>query len=194
MYMLHTCLLSLPLDRNKENGAPCCDYIEREAQEEIQTFNPETTVGMESTKRRIGREREGEKECVRMCEWESKKERDTFSMSESKVTIFLPTFRKKYVFIISFIFDYIPFVIEISAPLRETPFCRKPSIALRDVSTSIIYNKFPWYIVRLAAETFFFPQRSEKHVDKSQLRHACYVCKNCGWIVYVPLLSVDEIS
>lgn len=65
--MLHTCLLSLPLDRNKENGAPCCDYIEREAQEEIQTFNPETTVGMESTKRRIGRERERERKNVYVC-------------------------------------------------------------------------------------------------------------------------------
>lgn len=54
MYALHTYLLSLPLDRNKEIGTPCCDYIEREAREEIQTFNPETTIGKESTKRRIG--------------------------------------------------------------------------------------------------------------------------------------------
>lgn len=53
MYMLHTYLLSLPLDWNKETGAPCCDYIEKEAREEIQTFNPETTVGKESIKRRI---------------------------------------------------------------------------------------------------------------------------------------------
>lgn len=192
MYMLHTCLLSLPLDRNKENGAPCCDYIEREAQEEIQTFNPETTVGMESTKRRIGREREGEKECVRMCEWESKKERDTFSMSESKVTIFLPTFRKKYVFIISFIFDYIPFVIEISAPLRETPFCRKPSIALRDVSTSIIVN---FLDISCGSLLRHFFSRSAARSTLIKVNYVMrYVCKNCGWIVYVPLLSVDEIS
>lgn len=127
--MLYTYLLSLPLDRNKEIGAPCCGYIEREAREEMQTFNPETTVGKKSTRCRIGWREEKKRVCVRMCEWERKKERDTFSMSESKVTIFLPTFRKKYVFIISFIFDYIPFVIEISAPSRESPFCRKPSIA-----------------------------------------------------------------
>jgi len=105
--------------------------------------------------------------CVCICV--NEKERDTFSMSESKVTIFLPTFRKKYVFIISFIFDYIPFVIEISAPLRESPPCRKPSIAM---STSIVRQFLPSYTVRLAADIFFFLRRSEKHIDKSQLRCA----------------------
>lgn len=101
---------------------------------------------------------------------EREKERDTFSMSESKVTIFLPTFRKKYVFIISFIFDYIPFVIEISAPLRESPLCRKPIIALRNVNVHYIVNFLDISCASLMR--LFFLQRSEKHVDKSQLRYA----------------------
>lgn len=82
------------------------------------------------------------------------RESDTFSMSESKVTIFLPTFRKKYVFIISFIFDYIPFVIEISAPLRESPLCRKPSVAFCDVDVHYMVNFLDTPCVSLM--TFFF--------------------------------------
>lgn len=158
---MHISSFASSFDRNEEIGAPCCDHIESEAREEMQTFNPETTVGKESTKRRIGkREKERERMCVYMCEWEKKeKEKDTFSMSESKVTIFLPTFRKKYVFIISFIFDYIPFVIEISAPSRESPLCRKPSISL--FATSIYTANFLdihraprcWHFFRSAARS-----------------------------------------
>lgn len=55
-------------------------------------------------------------------------------MSESKVTNFYLRLEKKYVFIISFIFDYIPFVIEISASLRELPFRQELSVLpIRDV-------------------------------------------------------------
>lgn len=57
--------------------------------------------------------------CMCVCE------RNSFSMSESKKSYqFLPTFRE-YVFIISFTFDYIPFVTEISAPREIPPLCPK---------------------------------------------------------------------
>jgi len=120
--------------------------------------------------------------CVCICVNEKERERDTFSMSESKVTIFLPTFRKKYIFIISFIFDYIPFVIEISAPLRESPLCRKPSIAM---STSIVWQFLPSYTVHLAADIFFFCDAARntlikvnyvvlKIVDKVLMSRLCF--------------------
>ena len=63
-------------------------------------------------------------------------------MSESKVTNFYLRLEKKYVFIISFIFDYIPFVIEISAPLRESPFCREPSVALSRCRKCLVDHNF----------------------------------------------------
>lgn len=112
-YILGT--LSLPLNRDEtDRCASLVAIISKEAREEIQTFNPETTVEKRSKKKPDWLERE----------------KDTFSMSESKVTNFYLRLEKKYVFIISFIFDYIPFVIEISAPLRESPFCQEPSVAL----------------------------------------------------------------
>lgn len=57
--------------------------ISKEAREEMQTFNPETTVEKRS-KKKAGLAREREK--------------DTFSMSESKVTNFYLRLEKKYVF------------------------------------------------------------------------------------------------
>lgn len=127
---------------------------------------------------------------------EKEKERDTFSMSESKVTIFLPTFRKKYVFIISFIFDYIPFVIEISAPLRESPLCRKPIIALREVDVHYMINFDIPRAPRCRDIFFFYSAARSTLIKVNYLTHVMrYVRKNCWWIVNVPpLLFVNEMS
>lgn len=90
----------------------------------MQMFNPETIVQEGKHEAPVL----GEKECESEREGEGEREKDTFSMSESKSYQFLPTFRRKYVFIISFIFDYIPFITEILAPSREPPLCQEPNV------------------------------------------------------------------
>lgn len=76
---------------------------------------------------------------VRVCVYERERE-IVFQWVSQKSYQFLPTF-KEYVFIISFTFDYIPFVTEISRRrVKSRRSARKPSV--RDVS-SLIFVEFP---------------------------------------------------
>lgn len=108
--------LSLPLNRDERIGACPLLQLYRNKRHEKKC-------------KCLTQKRRSRREVKKKPDW-LEREKDTFSMSESKVTNFYLRLGKKYVFIISFIFDYIPFVIEISAPLRESPFCREPSVAL----------------------------------------------------------------
>lgn len=80
-------------------------------------FNPETIDRKENT-RSVG--------FGRVWEWEGERKRYFFNEWVNSYQ-FLPTFRRKYVFIVSFIFDYIPFVTEILAPSCESPLCQEPN-------------------------------------------------------------------
>lgn len=135
----------------------------------MQTFNPETTVEKRS-KKKAGLAREREK--------------DTFSMSESKVTNFYLRLEKKYVFYYLVYLRLYSFCnwdfgtiawIAVSSETECRPFCD-----VENVLSIIIYYKFPRHGANIAAEIhlmcflswILFLPRSKKHIDKGQL--CCY--------------------
>lgn len=133
-------------------NAACCKMKSEAAQEEMQMFNPGTMVRKRNIKERridLGRKRMRGRERTSACMREKQRKKEERKWVKSYQ--FLPMFRRKYVFIISFTFDYIPFVTEISAPPCETPLCREPlpgSLSrCRKHPSSMLFSrdKCPWY-------------------------------------------------